>query len=132
MAPTPTHPHSQSHRTSFFVETKRRRRGRQLGFSKPSPWLPPSSSNRPDPRGHPLPPAPATILHYFVDSKVRQPQLFIPNPGRAARSSGGASFKQVYSSPIWYHFAGKIDLPCPSNVDLTLILRSSSTAQVKI
>ena len=56
----------------------------------------------------------------------------LPNPGRAARSSGGASFEQVYSSPIWYHFAGKIDLPCPSHVDLTLILRSSSTAQVKI
>ena len=78
MAPTPTPPHSQSHHTSFFAETERRRGGQRLGFSKPSPWPPPSSSNRPDPRGHPLPPAPATILHCFVDSKVRQRHLFSP------------------------------------------------------
>ena len=75
---TQPHPHSQSHHTSFFAETERRRGGRRLGFSKPSPWPPSSSSNRPDPRGHPLPPAPATILHCFVDSKVQQRHLLSP------------------------------------------------------
>ena len=133
MAPTP--PPSQSHPTSFHFVLCRDREATRRATARVCQAVTLAAPVVVKSAGSARPPTPPCSGH---DSPLLRRQQgpttapLLPNPCHAARSSGGASFEQVYSSPIWYHFAGKIDLPCPSNVDLTLILRSSSTAQVKI